>query len=282
MKGELHHALHPRHTYMRWAIFYVIGVAVAASVFFVVTNRIRTYSIPSGALQLSVPYKKYLVGETISFTLRNNYNSPVYVEDECPAEPLIVYKQTGDDWVRIHDKATTASCIGKERRISIAPYSKQSGTFDAWPNLFKDPGTYRIVAHVDYFNAAPYEDFEVIAKPEVKVATPTTVSVATVHDDAETTQTIEKTNSPASTAVIAPVVTVPTLNSKTITLTGGSISVQYSSTFITVISVTPAAGCTKEGGRSGAQVQVQFNCGRSETQIVLSLVNGQLTWHTQN
>lgn len=279
MKGELYHARHPRQTYIRWAIFYVIGLALAVSVFFLVSNRIRTYSIPSGALELSVPYKKYLVGETISFTLRNNYNSTVYVEDECPEEPLMVYQQKGDDWVRIHDKATASSCVGKERRISIAPYSKQSGTFDAWPNLFKNPGTYRIVAHVDYFNAAPYEDFEVIAKPEIQAATPApTASQGTTS----TSETTEKTNSPAATANVALAVTAPALNSKTITLTGGSIAVQYSATMIYVQSVTPVAGCTKEGGRSGATVQVQFNCGQNETQLVLSLVNGQLTWRTEN
>jgi len=280
MKGELYHAQHPHRTYIRWAIFYVIGLTLATSVFFVVSNRIRTYSIPSGALELSVPYKKYLVGETISFTLRNNYNSTVYVEDECPEEPLMVYQRQGDDWVRIHDKALASSCSGKERRISIAPNSKQSGTFDAWPNLFKSPGTYRIVAHVDYFNAAPYEDFEVIAKPEIKVTTPTPTT--TSQDTTATAQPTEKTNSPASTTTVTQETTPPTLNSKTITLSGGSISVQYSATMIYVQSVTPAAGCTKEGGTSGAHVQVQFNCGRSETQIILSLVDGQLTWRTEN
>ncbi len=284
MKGELHHARNPHHTYIRWAIFYTVILLVSIGLFFIVTSRIRTYTIPSGALELSVPYKKYLVGESISFTLKNNYNSAIYVENECPAEPLTVYRREGTDWVRVHDKAAAESCTSKQRQISVPSNSQQSGTFDAWPHLFEKPGLYRIVAHVDYFNAVPYQDFEIITKPEV-IATKPAPAATSTQRQTSTNQTPTKTNSPAATA--APTTptqaaTQPSLADRSISLASGSIAVQYSATMIYVRSVTPAAGCTYEGGRSGNSVEVQFKCAGDETEVKLSLVNGQLIQRVEN
>jgi len=281
MKGELQHAQHPRHTYIRWAIFYVVFVAVAVGAFFVVANRIRTYSIPSGALQLSVPYKKYVVGESISFTLKNNYNSTVYVEDDCPEEPLAVFMRQGDDWVRVHDKATAASCSGKERQIAIAPYGQRTANFDAWPHLFEKPGTYRVVADVEYFNTASYQDFEVIAKPEKKVVAAPTTSTITQTTTPSTTSITQNTSTTQTTVTNTTPTSTPTVttSTKTISSGGNSITVSYTSTSFTITAVTPKSGCTVEGkkaGFTGTSSETTFKCGGTETQIQLSISGGVL------
>lgn len=197
MSKELDYTLHPRVTYMKWGLIYVLIFALLAVIFYLIVGRIHTYSIPVGSFQLSIPYAKYQVGDTVTFTLKNNFNNTVYVTDDCPSEPLAVYRLQDTTWVRIHDQAALTSCEGKDRQIAIPSGSVRSGSFADWTNLFATPGKYRVVAYVDYFDAMPYQDFEVIAKPAPVVAAPVQ----------NKTTTRSSTTTPTATPAPAPVVT---------------------------------------------------------------------------
>lgn len=197
MSKELDYTLHPRVTYVKWGLIYALIFGLLAVIFYLVAGRIHTYSIPVGSFQLSVPYAKYVVGDTVTFTLKNNFNSTVYVADECPSEPLAVYRLQDTTWVRVHDEATLASCEGKDRQIAIPAGSKRTGSFDDWKNLFATPGKYRVVAYVDYFDAMPYQDFEVVAAPAP--AAPST----------QTKTQTQTTTTPAPTTIVTPTVTPP-------------------------------------------------------------------------
>lgn len=165
MSKELDYTRNHKITYIKWGAVYLLLFAFLAAIFLLVANRIHTYSIPKGSFELTVPYAKYVVGDTVTFTLKNNFNSPAYVANECPREPLAVYKLENETWVRVHDEAPSDSCELKDRQILIPAGGQQAGSFAAWKNLFASPGKYRIVAYVEYFDAMPYQDFEVIAKP---------------------------------------------------------------------------------------------------------------------
>jgi hypothetical protein len=127
--------------------------------------KIRTHTLPVGGVELSMPYSKYLIGEPITFTLRNNYNSPVYVENACPNEPLNVYLLKNTTWIRLHDTATLQACPSEDRQISVPPNGIINGNFLAWPHLFTKPGHYRVVAYVEYYSALPYQEFDIITTP---------------------------------------------------------------------------------------------------------------------
>lgn len=192
MSKELDYSRNPKLTYIKWGVVYVVFFALAATIFLLIADRIHTYSIPQGSFELTIPYSKYLVGESVAFTLKNNFNSPVRVTNDCPGEPLAVYKLDGKNWVRIHAQASSDSCKQKERQITIPAGGQQSGNFDEWKELFANPGTYRVVARVQYFNSMPYQDFKVIKKPTpapapAPVPTPvrTTVPSTVQYDDDE-------------------------------------------------------------------------------------------------
>ncbi len=188
MRGELRHVLHPRRTIFMWGIFYTALIAAAIVIFLIFASRIRTYSMPAGAIQLNVPYKTYLVGEPITFTLTNNYNSSIYVSNDCPNEPLAVYRQdSAGTWVRIHAKTDLKNCVQKDRQIKVASGKQQSGSYADWPDLFAQPGKYRIVAYVEYFDIAPYQDFEIIAKPKPPAAPKQTTNTITIPSTNNTT-----------------------------------------------------------------------------------------------
>ncbi len=169
---ELEFTKRPAVTYIKWSMVYLVILALIVAVALLLAGKIRTYSLPTGAVELSMPYGRYLVGEPVTFTLKNNFNAPIYVANNCPDEPLAVYKLEQSTWVRIHDETTLTSCTTKERQIMIAAGGEQNGSFAKWKHLFNKPGTYRIVAFVEYFNTMPYQDIEIVAKPKPVVAEP--------------------------------------------------------------------------------------------------------------
>lgn len=197
MSKELDYTLHPKVTYLKWAMIYLLLLGMLAVIFFLIAGRIHTYSIPVGSFQLAVPYGKYVVGDTVTFTLKNNFNSTVYVADECPGEPLAVYRLEGSTWVRVHDETSVTSCESKDRQIAIPPNTERAGSFAAWKNLFATPGKYRVVAYVDYFDAMPYQDFEVVAAPAPVAATP-------IHTQTSPSANVNTTPTASPTPTVAP------------------------------------------------------------------------------
>ncbi len=179
MNSELNYVKNKKFSRLAWLAFYTLVAIALIIVAVVISGEFKTRSIPIGDISLSVPYSKYVVGEDITFTVKNGYNSPIYVTNTCPGEPLNVYKWVDNKWSRIHDKASLKDCPDQTRNIEVAANSSVSGDFKAWPNLFNSPGKYRVVAYVEYYDALPYRDFEVIAKP-VPVEAPSINVIPTV------------------------------------------------------------------------------------------------------
>lgn len=162
MRGELRYALKPHHTYVKLIIFYLVLLTAISIGMYRVASHIRTRDQPVGHMELTTPYTKYVVGEEVTFSLKNDFNSTIFLTNKCPAEPLSVYKKNGSAWVRIHDTASAQNCPDESRQIGIAPNATVSGSYGNWKNLFSTAGKYRIVAYVDSYSSLPYADFEVV------------------------------------------------------------------------------------------------------------------------
>jgi len=159
-------ARHPYKFRLMWTAVYLIIFAVIIYIAIAAANGIRTHTLPSGSVQLTVPYSKYVVGEKITFSIKNNYNSSISVVNNCPSEPLAVYRREGVTWVRQHAQASEESCPDEQRQVSVPTGGVVNGNFAAWHNLFSAPGKYRVVAFVEFYNSLPYQEFEVIAQPK--------------------------------------------------------------------------------------------------------------------
>lgn len=269
----------PFKTRIKWGLLYLAVFCIFMSGLYIAANKIKTHTLPVGQIELTVPYSQYLVGEVVSFSLKNNYNSPVYITNNCPSEPLAVYRLEEGVWKRQHETTSKNNCPNQERQVSIPANGVVHGTFEPWRNLFSKPGKYRVVAFVEFYNYLPFQDFEIITPPAKFVAQKTS---STSSQGTQKTQT--PSSSTPSQAPTAPSNSQPYTEkkSKTVSVSQGSISVQYDSTTIYVVSIAPASGCRYEGGRSGRTVQVTFKCGEKETQITLSIVNGNLVQKVEN
>lgn len=268
----------PKRSYIRWGLFYIIVVLAVMYTLMQLANGIHTYNTPVGTVELKIPYNKYLVGETISFAVTNNYNSAISVANNCPEEPLAVYKLQNKKWVRIHDKAKAKDCKDKSRFIDIPAGKTVQSNFKSWPKLFSKPGKYRVAVFIEYFNTVAYQDFEVIKKPAVaKTTQPPAVSSPQVSTPSSSRQSVTTPeNDDATEEEDGSAATSPPSTPKKQTVSSGanSITVQYSATYITVLSIN--SSCPHEGGSSGSFVEVTFKCGGTETQIQLWLSGGVL------
>lgn len=172
MNNELNNVHHPSRLRFFWIAIYCLVIVSIVFVVVIVADQIKTHILPTGQVKLTVPYSKYLVGETVSYTLKNNYNSSVYIINNCPSEPLAVYRLEKDKWIRQHDQASKSECAGENRQVSIAAGDSISGNFAPWHHLFSQPGKYRLVAVVEHYNSLPYQEFEVVAANVSTVSTP--------------------------------------------------------------------------------------------------------------
>ena len=269
--GEYEHRHHPRYTYLRWATFYILIIIAIGIALAFYAQTLHTMRVPQGGIVLTVPYKTYVVGEPITFTVTNHYDSTVYFPNHCPEEPLAVYRQdpTSKQWQRIH-ATTQKACDSGSRRYELAPGESRSGSYTEWTELFATPGVYRIAAAVDYVNAISYQDFTIIAKPDIASTTP-----ATQTPSSSTSPPTSTTPAPSTTQQQPAPTTPAQTTTKTIRTNSGSVMVTYTSSGITAVSVTPNSGCAYEKGGSQT-VEVTFKCAGRETQLQLSVVNGQL------
>jgi len=192
-KGELYHVMNPHRTKIAWGAFYAALVFGLLGGLYFVANHIQTHSVPTGNIVLSTPYSKYLLGEPVSFTVTNKYNSTVYVTNECPAEPVAVYRQNGNSWVRVHDTAAATDCPDEDRQVGIPASSTVTLSLAPWHHLFDQAGNYRLVAILDGYNSLPYVDLTVAPQPVIALAPKT--------DDAPSVSASKTTNkSSAATA----------------------------------------------------------------------------------
>jgi hypothetical protein len=217
MKGELLHAENPWQSRLRWLGVYAVLTLAVLGGSYAMVSRIRTYSLPTGGVQLSVPYSTYITGETVSFTVKNNFNSAIYINNGCPSEPLSVYRFENNAWVRIHATTALTNCASQERTVKVPANSAMTATFANWPTLFASPGKYRLVMQVQYYNALPYQDFEVITPPAPFVASKSSSAVATATPGSSSatssggsTKTGSTNNNTTSTTTATPSGTNPT------------------------------------------------------------------------
>lgn len=179
--------------YIPWVALYVFIVLAAVVFGATAYNEYNETKIPPGYVELKSNKSHYEPGDPIEFTVTNHFPVPVYVINECPKEPLNVYKWQGDEWIQIHDTADTKSeCYEQERSVSISPEGARSYNFSDWPNLFENPGVYRIAMAIEHSGDIPFADF-IVTEP----ATVTTVeSPQESEDETIPEQTVAPTPEP--------------------------------------------------------------------------------------
>jgi hypothetical protein len=200
MEGENHmkkDAIRP-HRLIITRIFIVslciLSIAIAFYALLLTSSQTESQINPTGRIILEIPYSKYQVDETISYQIKNNFNSSIKVPSNCPNEPLAVYKLVNTSWVRQHERVDGDNCLGSNNIIIVASGGIIKGDFGLWHNLFSEPGKYRVVADIDSNGVLPYQDFEVVSKSS---SSDTNAQLTKINSSQNSTSPTQSTTVPA-------------------------------------------------------------------------------------
>ncbi len=152
-----------------WFVFYIILVGGFIASAILVYRQHSENQFPSGSISLNVGKERYKLGEEVTFSVRNQFPSTIYVANNCPEEPLNVYRWDKKKWEQIHAKAKgkNTDCHKQPRQIAIQPNSTREYNFGDWPSLFADPGVYRIAMKIDHSDELAFSDFVVLRPAKV-------------------------------------------------------------------------------------------------------------------
>lgn len=180
-----------------WVIFYVALFSGFIYLSAKVYNEHNEDKLPSGHIVLSVGKTKYQLNDKITFKIQNNFPNTIYVINNCPEEPLNVYRWENNEWKQIHDTAKdkNSNCYKQPRQIAIGARSSIEYDFEDWPNLFKKPGVYRLVMKLDHYDDLPYQDF-VILKPAKVIEIPSDDATPTLSNPPATSNDENKSATP--------------------------------------------------------------------------------------
>lgn len=153
--------------YVPWVVLYLFIVGGTTVFGAKLYETYDTHQLPSGYIELAVDKTAYELGESVAFTVINHFPVPVFVMNQCPEEPLNVYRWEHDVWVQLHATARDeGECYAEDRNVGVPSEGSRGYTFDDWPDLFALPGVYRIAANIDHYPDVPFQDFVVRAPRE--------------------------------------------------------------------------------------------------------------------
>jgi hypothetical protein len=156
-----------------WVLFYssIAGVVVFAVVLTNYYLNERTGDM-KGQVNLSLPKLKYETGEEILFSVVNDSSNKIIIDNDCPEEPLMVYRWEDSRWLRIHKFISEDACPNQNRLITVEPHKSLTGSYGNWQTLFDKAGIYRIAVVVNGYSGLAYEDIEIT--DNTPAATPST------------------------------------------------------------------------------------------------------------
>lgn len=181
-----------RKFHLIWVLTYCVLIGGSAIAGVNLYHKYDQDRLPSGGVEFKISKTNYQPRESVEFTIVNNFPTAVYVINQCPSEPLNVYRWQNKEWLQIHDiaRAESTSCSNQNRDVGILPEQTRKYNFNDWPKLFREPGTYRIVLSVNYSSELLFQDFNILEpKKVIEIPGP-----------------VKNTNIPVAPAVVVPVV----------------------------------------------------------------------------
>lgn len=153
----------------KWVAFYAVVFIFLGLFTAIAYAQLDTDNYGEGHIELTLNKEKYQQGETIEFTIKNHFANTIYIPNNCPEEPLNAYRWYTDRWIQIHGIAENkdSECYAQPRRIAIQPEEQITYHFEEWPDLFENPGVYRIVVPVEHYDDLPFKDFVILEPAEV-------------------------------------------------------------------------------------------------------------------
>lgn len=99
---------------------------------------------PTGEIILETKDTNFAQGEIVSVKIINNTVEPLTIKNECPEEPLNIFKYDKGEWLQIHSNPKISCADMKD--ITIHPTKEATITYSNWNYaLFGELGRYKLI-----------------------------------------------------------------------------------------------------------------------------------------
>lgn len=119
-------------------------------------------SLPPDAIEIVLLKNKYKVGEEIFYGIQNKTDEEIAIENDCPGEPLEIYRQEGNVWEHLEGEANI-KCSSNGNEIIVGPYELKGSSFLPWQDIiFNSPGKYKIEVEIEGYVNEYEKEFEIV------------------------------------------------------------------------------------------------------------------------
>lgn len=143
----------------------ICGIVVLAAILVLSVKLLIPVPAPEllsdDAVEIILSKAQYKVGEEIFFGILNKTDKELEIENECPREPLDIYKLDSGHWKKIVSEAEI-DCVGS-RDIALEPGELRGASFLPWQKiLFSESGTYKIEVKVEHYENKYEKIFSIV------------------------------------------------------------------------------------------------------------------------
>lgn len=99
--------------------------------------------LTQGKLGIAVVNSEYKIDDLVTVKLQNNTNEDIVIENDCPREPLDVFRYTNGEWLQL-ESTPKIQCLTTDA-IVIPPSEQLTIDYKSWNHsLFHEEGRYKI------------------------------------------------------------------------------------------------------------------------------------------
>jgi len=104
-------------------------------------------NLSGGDLGIAVVNSEYKLDDLVTVQLKNNTNKEIQIENDCPREPLNVYKLQNGQWLQL--KSAPKIACNSTDNLTIQPKEELKISYTSWNHaLFHEMGRYKIGANL--------------------------------------------------------------------------------------------------------------------------------------
>jgi hypothetical protein len=125
-------------------------------------TRIYKKTLPTDSIAIITSKDKYKVGEEIFFAIQNKTAKTLFIENECPWEPIEIYMYKNNVWSKLKARSEIIKCENA-KEIVLRPYELVGASFLPWTEIILDkPGTYKLEVEIEGYKNSVEKEFEIV------------------------------------------------------------------------------------------------------------------------
>jgi len=125
-------------------------------------SRIHKRTLPDDGIAIITSKDEYKIGEEIFFGIQNKTEKTLFIENECPWEPIEIYMLENNVWRHLKAKTETIKCESGED-IKLNPYELKGTSFLPWSDIImNEAGLYKLEVDIDGYKNGAEKEFRII------------------------------------------------------------------------------------------------------------------------